>query len=168
LRQELGYILLFPLLIHLAILGCATMNSLTVRVPTRVAQLLHRPHLYAQSATFFHLRRTFANSSRSSRVLCSPDSLLFVKRAATSPTASVLIPSREYTPPAQKPATTRLLDQFNVQQKVFIVTGGGRGLGLKMAEGIAEAGGKGTCPSLSPLTPTYALKPFSLLPRPSS
>lgn len=34
-------------------------------------------------------------------------------------------------------------DPFDVQGKVIIVTGGGRGLGLMMAEGIAEAGGKG-------------------------
>ena len=35
------------------------------------------------------------------------------------------------------------MDQFKVQGKSFIITGGGRGLGLMMAEGIAEAGGKG-------------------------
>ena len=31
--------------------------------------------------------------------------------------------------------------QFNVGGKVFVVTGGGQGLGLSIAEGLAEAGG---------------------------
>src|SRR4051812_19459357 len=34
-------------------------------------------------------------------------------------------------------------NQFNVGGNVFVVTGGGRGLGLCMAEGLAEAGGMG-------------------------
>lgn len=32
---------------------------------------------------------------------------------------------------------------FNVGGKVFVVTGGAQGLGLTMAEGLVEAGGKG-------------------------
>ncbi|KAH8801471.1 oxidoreductase [Xylogone sp. PMI_703] len=45
----------------------------------------------------------------------------------------------------QKPAPKRLFEKFNVQGKVFVITGGGRGLGLMIAEGIAEAGGKVYC-----------------------
>lgn len=33
---------------------------------------------------------------------------------------------------------------FDLSGKVFIVTGGGRGLGLTLAEALAEAGGSGT------------------------
>lgn len=33
--------------------------------------------------------------------------------------------------------------EFSLQGKVFIVTGGGRGLGLSMAEALVEAGGHG-------------------------
>lgn len=36
--------------------------------------------------------------------------------------------------------------EFNLQGKVFAVTGGGRGLGLTMAEGLVEAGGEGKTP----------------------
>ena len=36
------------------------------------------------------------------------------------------------------------LRDFNLEGKVFVVTGGGRGLGLTLAEVLVEAGGKGT------------------------
>ena len=34
--------------------------------------------------------------------------------------------------------------EFDLEGKVFVVTGGGRGLGLTLAEVLVEAGGKGT------------------------
>lgn len=34
-------------------------------------------------------------------------------------------------------------ENFDVTGKVFVVTGGRQGLGLTLAEGLAEAGGKG-------------------------
>ncbi|KAL9123762.1 MAG: hypothetical protein Q9217_006841 [Psora testacea] len=37
--------------------------------------------------------------------------------------------------------SNKLQDQFNIAGKVYLVTGGGRGLGLAMAEGLVEAGG---------------------------
>lgn len=37
---------------------------------------------------------------------------------------------------------------FDLEGKVFVVTGGGRGLGLTLAEVLVEAGGKGTWPRL--------------------
>jgi hypothetical protein len=40
-------------------------------------------------------------------------------------------------------ASDKRLSQFDVSGKVFVVTGGGRGLGLCMAEGLVEAGGMG-------------------------
>lgn len=42
-------------------------------------------------------------------------------------------------------ASDRRLSQFDVSGKVFVVTGGGRGLGLCMAEGLVEAGGMVHC-----------------------
>lgn len=43
---------------------------------------------------------------------------------------------------AQK-RTQGIWSKFDLTGKVFVVTGGARGLGLTMAEGLCEAGGKG-------------------------
>jgi len=42
--------------------------------------------------------------------------------------------------PENAPARLR---EFDLQEKVFVVTGGARGLGLTLAEALVEAGGKG-------------------------
>jgi hypothetical protein len=42
------------------------------------------------------------------------------------------------------------LKEFDLRGRVFVVTGGGRGLGLSMAEALMEAGGKGG-PQLLPI-----------------
>lgn len=39
--------------------------------------------------------------------------------------------------------------QFDLRDKVIAVTGGARGLGLAMAEALAEAGGEGTLFAIS-------------------
>ncbi|KAH3959213.1 hypothetical protein HBH98_038880 [Parastagonospora nodorum] len=39
----------------------------------------------------------------------------------------------------------KTFSQFDMKDRVFVVTGGGRGLGLCMAEGLVEAGGKVHC-----------------------
>lgn len=39
---------------------------------------------------------------------------------------------------------THTRNLFDLTEKVFIVTGGARGLGLTLAEALAEAGGSGT------------------------
>ena len=39
---------------------------------------------------------------------------------------------------------THIRNLFDLSGKVFVVTGGGRGLGLTLAEALAEAGGSGT------------------------
>ena len=41
------------------------------------------------------------------------------------------------------PPSNKLHNQLDISGKVFLVTGGGRGLGLAMAEGLVEAGGIG-------------------------
>ena len=40
-------------------------------------------------------------------------------------------------------ATQQRFKEFDLRGKVFVVTGGARGLGLAMAEALVEAGGKG-------------------------
>lgn len=35
--------------------------------------------------------------------------------------------------------------EFDLEGRVYAITGGGRGLGLSMAEALIEAGAKGTC-----------------------
>lgn len=47
--------------------------------------------------------------------------------------------------PPEQPANERFRE-FQLDGKVFAVTGGARGLGLTMAEALAEAGGDGIFP----------------------
>jgi hypothetical protein len=47
--------------------------------------------------------------------------------------------------PDPKDAKNRLRE-FELADRIFIVTGGGQGLGLTIAEALVEAGGKGTWP----------------------
>lgn len=56
--------------------------------------------------------------------------------------ASAKIPTK-LPDPNQNP---RRFSEFDLQGKVFIVTGGGRGLGLSLAESLVEAGGQGRYP----------------------
>lgn len=54
-----------------------------------------------------------------------------------------------------KSSSTKI-NRFDLTEKVFVVTGGARGLGLSMAAGLIEAGGTGelthTCAGASPNT----------------
>lgn len=117
------------------------------RSSSYVAYSLNLSQPYSHFLPLCHQRRTLTNFSGKSQARCPSNSSYLIRKAATKVTASSLVLPRRYASAIQKPAATKLLDQFNVQQKVFIVTGGGRGLGLMMAEGIAEAGGKGLCPN---------------------
>ena len=56
--------------------------------------------------------------------------------------------------PESAPARFR---EFDLQDKVFVVTGGARGLGLTLAEALVEAGGKGEA-FASPSTPLQPLQ----------
>jgi D-arabinitol 2-dehydrogenase len=53
----------------------------------------------------------------------------------------------------EKKVGRTLLSHFDLVGKVFVVTGGGGGLGLCMAEGLAEAGGKVHCLDRAPSPP---------------
>lgn len=46
-------------------------------------------------------------------------------------------------PDPEHPERTQRFRDFDLEGKVFVVTGGGRGLGLTLAEVLVEAGGKG-------------------------
>ena len=50
---------------------------------------------------------------------------------------------KEKLPKADCQKTSDRFREFSLAGKVFAVTGGGRGLGLSMAEALAEAGGQG-------------------------
>lgn len=49
---------------------------------------------------------------------------------------------------AQTPANTTHESRFSLDKKTFIVTGGGRGLGITLASAVLEAGGNVTCVDL--------------------
>lgn len=53
---------------------------------------------------------------------------------------------------------THTSNLFDLSGKVFIVTGGGRGLGLTLAEALAEAGGSGKRSPSPPRTSFYKLR----------
>jgi hypothetical protein len=50
---------------------------------------------------------------------------------------------QERLPPDSKANTQQRFREFDLQDKVFVVTGGARGLGLSMAEALVEAGAQG-------------------------
>lgn len=52
-------------------------------------------------------------------------------------------PASELALPKDENVGRKRFADFNLKGKVFIVTGGARGLGLALAEGLVEAGGKG-------------------------
>ena len=100
-------------------------------------------------------------TSRPSRLLASPR-ILRVKplvplssQSRRNFTSSVPVSTRAPSSIAQ-----RLPDpekdhgrfrEFDLEGKVFVVTGGGRGLGLTLAEVLVEAGGKGMSPYITAL-----------------
>lgn len=52
-------------------------------------------------------------------------------------------PIQERQPTGDENNTQKRFSEFELQGKVFTVTGGGRGLGLTMAEALVEAGAQG-------------------------
>lgn len=58
--------------------------------------------------------------------------------------------------PKNEEVGSKQFADFDLGGKTFIVTGGARGLGLALAEGLVEAGGRGEC-SLTPLYNQAAL-----------
>lgn len=63
-------------------------------------------------------------------------------------------PAKESKPPPYEKRENvgdKRFSQFDLSGKVFVVAGGGRGLGLSMAEGLVEAGGRGKLVRTTPL-----------------
>lgn len=52
-------------------------------------------------------------------------------------------PTHDLTPPSDLNVGRKQFADFDLAGKVFVVTGGAQGLGLCLAEGLVEAGGKG-------------------------
>lgn len=55
--------------------------------------------------------------------------------------------------PIKATGTLRQFRDFDLEGKVFAITGGARGLGLSMAEILAEAGGHGKLRDAKPVIP---------------
>jgi hypothetical protein len=53
------------------------------------------------------------------------------------------VPIQERQPTGDDKSTQKRFSEFDLEGKVFTVTGGGRGLGLTMAEALVEAGAQG-------------------------
>lgn len=53
------------------------------------------------------------------------------------------VPIQERQPMGDEKSTQKRFSEFDLQGKIFTITGGGRGLGLTMAEALVEAGAQG-------------------------
>lgn len=74
-----------------------------------------------------------------------PASVSLVPYSITASHASAASPDHVQTklPPATGTRNTQRFREFNLQDRIFAVTGGARGLGLAMAEALMEAGANG-------------------------
>lgn len=92
------------------------------------------------------MRAAYASKSIAARGIHASAPSLQTKQQPTSSAKG--LPPKDLTGSDRK----RFAD-FEVAGKVFIVTGGAQGLGLTLAEGLAEAGGKGSQPRHSASRP---------------
>jgi hypothetical protein len=97
--------------------------------------------LFRPNALKFGAPRTVQPVVRSRLLLQARNVSLFSPTASRQSAAQIT-----HKLPAERDAegaSTQRFREFDLQNKVFIVTGGGRGLGLTMAEALVEAGGTG-------------------------
>lgn len=104
------------------------------------------PRILPPLATHPHHSRLFFYSCSSS-VANDPSST----KEAVAQTGAEAPPIKEKLPdPDRTPFRFR---EFDLEGKVFVVTGGGRGLGLVLAEALIEGGGKGQPSRCLPVHP---------------
>ena len=97
------------------------------RFPSRLRHL-DRPQFHNRTFTSSRCAAALGNdTSTPKNVLKQPSNEI--------PTIKEKLPNPERTPYRFR--------EFDLEGKVFVVTGGGRGLGLVLAEALIEAGGQG-------------------------
>ncbi|KAI0389757.1 short-chain dehydrogenase [Xylariaceae sp. FL0594] len=90
-------------------------------------------------------KRLFHPSQPIRKESSKPFSGTAARQAAPVPSDSAKNWVAGFEPKQGDIGSTKRLAAFDLSGKVFIVTGGARGLGLTLAEGLAEAGGKVYC-----------------------
>lgn len=70
----------------------------------------------------------------------SPDIVTSAIQQLPADVAPAVLPVHSFTEPTQR---NHLLPEFSLKDKVIVVSGGGRGLGLVQIEALLEAGAKG-------------------------
>lgn len=111
------------------------MNTLRTTLPRAATRLLRAPKQLPKRAAFSTIR-PLQSASETRGPPEPPDAEAAALAKGNAPTYL---------------GTTKRLPEFNLVDKVVLVTGAARGLGLVCAEALLEAGATGMCSLLLPL-----------------